>query len=328
MPRTKGSKNKNINTAKNKNIININVNSSKSKRGRPRKTTANTNTQNRPPTSGGSFGMAPPQVIITQPPADNSNNNSLLSSFITSKMLNETMNLNRSNMTNVEPSRIEQPSYFNARESIIPKLPETPLKQELQPPPAVKGPPPAVKGPPPPPPPPPKGIDLSNKIGVNFRDAMIEELKYAQTDEGKAEKARKKVEAAAKKEAKKMEKETAPNQDKAATKLQKVMRGKITRNKISNEIGQMETQIAGIENLVQTTKQLKKKAPQSTADFLNLSFSPPKRDIVEMMTPKKDTTSSEIIPYRENKSFLDFVVGGSPAKKKTATRYYRRKNES
>ena len=47
-------------------------------------------------------------------------------------MLNETMNLNRSNITNVEPSRIEptsrieQPSYFNARESIIPKLPDTP----------------------------------------------------------------------------------------------------------------------------------------------------------------------------------------------------------
>ena len=132
MPRTKGSKNKNINTAKNKNIININVNSSKSKRGRPRKTTANTNTQNRPPTSGGGISMAPPQVIITQPPADNSNNNSLLSSFITSKMLNETMNLNRSNMTNVEPSRIEQPSYFNARESIIPKLPNTPAKTEIQ----------------------------------------------------------------------------------------------------------------------------------------------------------------------------------------------------
>ena len=48
-------------------------------------------------------------------------------------------------------------------------------------------------------------------------------------------------------------------------KLQKVIRGKITRNKISNEIGQIETQLAGIENLV------KKKAPQSTADFLNLS---------------------------------------------------------
>ena len=134
MPRTKGSKNKNINTAKNKNIININVNSSKSKkgRGRPRKTTNNANTQARYPNAGGINAMAPPQVIITQPPTDNSNNNSLLSSFITSKMLNETMNLNRSNITNVEPSRIEQPSYFNARESIIPKLPETPAKTEIQ----------------------------------------------------------------------------------------------------------------------------------------------------------------------------------------------------
>ena len=264
MPRTKGSKNKNINTAKNKNIININVNSSKSKRGRPRKTTANTNTQNRPPTSGGSFGMAPPQVIITQPPADNSNNNSLLSSFITSKMLNETMNLNRSNMTNVEPSRIEQPSYFNARESIIPNLPDTPLKQEVKPPPAVKGPPL------PPPPPitgnkkePPKGLNLT---GLTGRDAMLAELKYAQSEEGKAEKERKKAETAAKKEAKKMEKEV---------------------------------------------KQ------QSTTDFLNMSFTPPKKDIVDMMTPNKDAKSTAIIPYRENKSFLDFAIGGSPAKIKT-----------
>jgi hypothetical protein len=49
------------------------------------------------------------------------------------------MNLNRTNMTNVEPSRTEQPSYFNARESIIPKLPETPkqrdIVQEVKPPP-------------------------------------------------------------------------------------------------------------------------------------------------------------------------------------------------
>ena len=130
MPRTKGAKNKNVNTAKNKNIININVNSSKSKRGRPRKTTANTNTQNRPPPSGGGISMAPPQVIISQPQPQT--DNSLLSSFLSSKMLNETMNLNRSNMTNVEPSRIEQPSYFNARESIIPKLPNTPAKTEIQ----------------------------------------------------------------------------------------------------------------------------------------------------------------------------------------------------
>ena len=95
------------------------------------------------------------------------------------------------------------------------------------------------------------------------RDAKIEELKYAQTDEGKAEKARKKAE----KEARKVEKEARPQ--------------------------------------------------QSTTDFLNMSFTPPKRDIVEMMTPSK-TKSTAIIPYRENKSFLDFVMGGSPAKTKTA----------
>jgi hypothetical protein len=127
MPRTKGSKNKNINTAKNKNIININVNSSKSRkgRGRPRKQ-SNDTTQNRQ--AGGMGGMAPPQVIISQPQPDNSNN-SLLTSFITSKLLNESMNQNRTNMTNVE-----QPSYFNARDSIIPKLPETPISK----PPVIK----------------------------------------------------------------------------------------------------------------------------------------------------------------------------------------------
>ena len=135
----------------------------------------------------------------------------------------------------------------------------------------------------------------------------------------KQKKQEKKAEAASKKEAKQFEKETAPNPDKAATKLQKVMRGKITRNKISNEIGQMETQITGIENLVQKeSKRLKKKAPQSTTDFLNMSFSPPKRDIVEMMTPNKEPISTAITPYKGNKSLLDFVVGGSPAKTKTA----------
>ena len=218
MPRTKGAKNKNVNTAKNKNIININVNSSKSQkgRGRPRKTAANTNTQNRPPTSGGGISMAPPQVIISQPPADNSNNNSLLSSFITSKMLNETMNFNRSN---IEPTRNEQPSYFNARESIIPKLLDTPIKQEVKPPTTKTGPP----IPPPPPTPimankkePPKELNLT---GLSGRDAMLAELKFAQSDEGKAEKERKKAE----KEA--------------------------------------------------------KKGAQSTAEVLNMSFTPPKRDI-------------------------------------------------
>jgi len=189
MGRKIGSKNKTVNTAKNKNVININVNSTTSKksRGRPRKTTANA--QNRMPTYGGGNSMAPPQVIISPPQADNSNNNSLLSSFITSKMLNETMNLNRTNMTTVEPPR-EQPSYFNSRESIIPKLPDTPnLKQKdiIQ----------EVKPPPPPPPPPIAAMKKEptkpfNLSGLSGRDAMMEELKYAQTDEGKAEKARKK----------------------------------------------------------------------------------------------------------------------------------------
>jgi len=269
MPRTKGSKNKNINTAKNKNIININVNSSKSKRGRGRpKKQSNDTTQNR---QLGSGGMAPPQVIISQPQPTQQQDNSLLSSFITSKLLNESMNLNRSNMTNVEqPTTREQPSYFNARESIIPKLPDTPLKQEMKEeikPPIQTGPPPPPAPPKPPPPPklpsPPKGLDLS---GLSGRDAMLAELKYAQTDEGKAEKARKKAEAAAKREAKKLEKETAPQ--------------------------------------------------QSTAEFLNMTFTPPKRDIVEMMTPSKEGKSTAITPYKGQQSTLEFLMGGTPQKTK------------
>ena len=157
--------------------------------------------------------MAPPQVIISQPQPDNNSNNSLLSSFMTSKILNESMNLNRTNMTNVEqPTNREQPSYFNARESIIPVIPDTPLKQELNPP--------SGNGPPKAPPPPPAGFfDVKKKTdamsiitksaksagvepppgNLSGRDAMIAELKYAQSEEGKAEKARKKAEAAAKK---------------------------------------------------------------------------------------------------------------------------------
>ena len=77
--------------------------------------------------------MAPPQIIISPPqPQQDNSNNSLLSSFITSKMLNESNLLNsRTNMTAIEPTR-EQPSYFNARESIIPKLPATPTQQEIR----------------------------------------------------------------------------------------------------------------------------------------------------------------------------------------------------
>jgi hypothetical protein len=134
MGRKIGSKNKNTNTAKNKNVININVNSSTSKRGkgRPRKQKqSNDTTQYRQ--AGGGGMMAPPQVIISQPTPQQ--DNSLLSSFITSRMLNESNMLNsRTSMPSVvEPptGRGDLPSYFSARESIIPRLPETPIPKPI-----------------------------------------------------------------------------------------------------------------------------------------------------------------------------------------------------
>jgi len=90
MGRKLGSKNKNTNTAKNKNVININVNSSTSKkgRGRPRKQSNNT-AQNRHPLgyNPNSSMMAPPQVIISQPTPQQ--DNSLLTSYLTAKLMNE-----------------------------------------------------------------------------------------------------------------------------------------------------------------------------------------------------------------------------------------------
>jgi hypothetical protein len=265
--------------------------------------------------------MAPPQVIISQPRTDNSNNNSLLSSFLSSKMLNETMNLNRSNMTNVEPTRTEQPSYFNAIESIIPELPNTPIKQEVKPP--------TGTGPPRPRPPPPPITPIKKKdspkelnlTGLSGRDAMLAELKFAQSDEGKAEKARKKAETTAKTEAKPFEKETAPNPDKAAIKLQEVIRGKITRNKISNEIGQMETQIAGIENLVQKKQLiLKKNKAASQIQALQrgiktrnkLSNNADFQNKIDMKIKKYSDAASEFStrgkdPPKVNKEFSDIM---------------------
>jgi hypothetical protein len=93
---------------------------------------------------------------------------------------------------------------------------------------------------------------------------MLAELKYAQSDEGKAEKEREKAGANAKKESKKIEKEVK----------------------------------------------------QSTTDFLNMSFTPPKRDIVEMMTPNKYATSTAITPYRENKSFWTLLLVDHQQKQK------------
>ena len=278
MGRTKGSKNKtqNTNTAKNKNIININVNSSTKKKGRGRPRRTNDTSPNRN-FSGGGIGNAPQQVIVSQPQPDN--NNSLLSSLITSKILNDTMSLNRTNIEQTAPIR-EQQTFFNARESIIPRFPDTPVKNVINEvkPSASTGPPPPP-APPAPPAPPKTAAQKPNLTNLSGMAAVLEEIKYNQSEEGQAEKARKKAEAAAKKESKKLEKETTPPKS--------------------------------------TTKEAAKKEtapPQSTADFLNMSFTPPKKDIVEMMTPQKEKESTALTPYKGQQSTLDFLIGGTPQK--------------
>jgi hypothetical protein len=118
MPRTKGSKNKNTNTAKNKNVININVNSSTSKkgRGRPRKQSNNT-AQNRHPLgyNPNSSMMAPPQVIISQPTPQQ--DNSLLTSYLTAKLMNESNAPARS--STIEPADVAPPRIMERVEAPI-----------------------------------------------------------------------------------------------------------------------------------------------------------------------------------------------------------------
>jgi hypothetical protein len=45
-----------------------------------------------------------------------------------------------------------------------------------------------------------------------------------------------------------------------------------------------------------------------------MTFTPPKRDIVEMMTPSKERTSTAITPYKGTQSTLEFLIGGTPQK--------------
>ncbi len=56
------------------------------------------------------------------------------------------------------------------------------------------------------------------------------------------------------------------------------------------------------------------KKQQSTAEFLNMTLTPPKRDIVEMMTPSKEGKSTAITPYKGQQSTLDFLIEGTPQK--------------
>ena len=58
-----------------------------------------------------------------------------------------------------------------------------------------------------------------------------------------------------------------------------------------------------------------------------MAFTPPKRDIVEMMTPQKEPTSTAITPYKENKKFIRFCNGRNTTKTKNRTRHKRTKKK-
>ena len=280
MGRTKGTKNKNknVNTAKNKNVININVNSNTSTtkrgKGRPRKNeTKKNNPNDLPPNTSSGYNSrpqyAPPPIPIITPAQDGSI--SMLSQFLTSKILNDsnrTINLPETTNLNYTKESVEPSRTFNSRESIIPRIPDTPPPKHNEIVNEIK---PAVPPPPPPPPPPPKppkeaGAVIPKDANVFSRDAMMEEMAKAITKEGREKMAQKRAQAKIKEEARRLEKQAAPQ--------------------------------------------------QSTTEFLNMSFEPPKRDIVEMMTPQKETKSTALTPYKEHTSFLDFLLGGKPPKTK------------
>jgi hypothetical protein len=243
--------------------------------------------------------MAPPQVIISQPQPTQQQDNSLLSSFITSKLLNESMNLNRSNMTNIEqPTTREQPSYFNARESIIPKMPDTPLKQEMKE--EIK---PPVENGPPPPPAPPKPMEVlgaADKISSAFQSKLYSDQlrKYQAVNNALG---------------------PMLKQSTAREKYIKA-RDRYYDKKESNKLKTLEAQADYVEKVLkkvdETQSAKKENKKQSTTDFLNMSFTPPKKDIVEMMTPSKERTSTAITPYKGQQSTLEFLMGGTPQKTK------------
>jgi hypothetical protein len=45
-----------------------------------------------------------------------------------------------------------------------------------------------------------------------------------------------------------------------------------------------------------------------------MSFTPPKKDIVQMLTPSKERQTTAITPYKGQQSTLDFLIGGTPQK--------------
>ena len=100
-----------------------------------------------------------------------------------------------------------------------------------------------------------------------------------------------------------------PNKDIASSMINRAIKSKLAIKELENKREQ---------RIKEEARRLEKQAApqQSTTEFLNMSFEPPKRDIVEMMTPQTEIKSTALTPYKENKSFLDFLIGGTPQKTK------------
>jgi hypothetical protein len=230
-------------------------------------------------------------------------------------------------MTNVEPSRIEQPSYFNARESIIPKLPNTPAKTEIQKElkPTVEIKTAAVKQ-----------EDLSpyesqyqqarttgfsnmsasqkkkyEKASQKYKDEFEEQIKDKFDDMYHGSTIVSKTLKDVKKKDDIMQKVREQTALLKKKKHEKEYEDKIHKGlnesaaAYEREISKLEEQVSGVEK-----KRMKPKQ-QSTTDFLNMSFTPPKKDIVQMLTPSKERQTTAITPYKGQQSTLDFLIGGT-----------------
>ncbi len=103
--------------------------------------------------------------------------------------------------------------------------------------------------------------------------------------------------------------EAASWEDKSVDVLKKSLEDKKQKDEVMKK---NREQIKTLKKPQITTE--KKKPPQSTAEFLNMTLTPPIRDIVEMITPSKERTSTAITPYKGQQSTLDFLIGGTPQK--------------
>ena len=158
-------------------------------------------------------------------------------------------------MTNIEqPTTREQPSYFNARDSIIPRLPDTPLKQEVQPP-TGKGPPKVT---------PKEMIDASEKLKAATKTKLYsKEYKDLITEK----RAVNKIESAmqSKQYSNELKQFQAVNKNLGPAIKQAVTRNKYIKardryldKKEQNKLDTMEAQVGYIENVVKKADGIQK----------------------------------------------------------------------